>query len=135
MMANDVDWDRLFEVALAAQARAYAPYSRFPVGAALLAADGRIFAGCNVENSSYGLAMCAERNAVGRALADGVDRFVAVAVVASSRAPCPPCGSCRQVLAEFCDPQTPVHSRAPDGSLARFTVADLLPHAFTRDFL
>ncbi len=134
-MANDVPWDELFEHAQKAQARAYAPYSRFPVGAALLADDGRIFSGCNVENSSYGLSVCAERNAIGKGVGEGTQKFLAVAVVANSEAPCPPCGTCRQVLAEFCDPSTPVRSRSPGGQEARYTLAELLPHAFNRDFL
>lgn len=82
-------------------AQAYAPYSKFPVGAALLAADGRVFTGCNVENASFGLTMCAERVAIGKAISEGVRHFTAVAIVAEKLKPCPPCGACRQVLAEF----------------------------------
>lgn len=96
-----MDWDSLVNAAWEARERAYAPYSNFPVGAAVLAADGRIFAGCNVENLSYGLTQCAERVAVGMAVAAGAREMVAVAVVADTRVPISPCGACRQVLAEF----------------------------------
>lgn len=134
-MGNEIPWEALFEAARDVQAKAYAPYSNFPVGAALLAEDGRVFMGCNVENSSYGLSVCAERHAIGSAVGQGVRRFRAVAVVANSKAPCPPCGMCRQVLAEFLGPQTEIRSRTPDGAEAGYTLAELLPHAFNRDFL
>lgn len=94
---------RLVEAARAARARAYAPYSRYAVGAALLDTEGRIHAGVNVENASYGLTQCAERSAVTRAVTEGARAFVAVAVVADSPEPPVPCGACRQVLAEFGD--------------------------------
>src|SRR4051794_5313585 len=119
-MAKDVPWEKLFEAALSAQQRAYAPYSKFPVGAAILADDGTIHAGANVENSSYGLTVCAERNAIGAAVADGMKKVRAVAVVANTKKPCPPCGMCRQVIAEFADPETPVRSRTPDGAEERY---------------
>lgn len=134
-MSEVIPWERLFEAALAAQKRAHAPYSHFPVGAAVLTEDGRIEAGCNVENSSYGLSVCAERNAIGRAVGEGASRIRAVAVVANSEKACPPCGMCRQVIAEFASPDAPVRSRAPSGDEARYTLKELLPHAFTHDFL
>ncbi|MBX5481329.1 MAG: cytidine deaminase [Myxococcaceae bacterium] len=134
-MAEDIPWEQLFDAARAAQQRAYAPYSKFPVGAAVLAEDGRVHAGANVENSSYGLTVCAERNAIARAVAEGATRVRAVAVVANTKRACPPCGMCRQVIAEFADPDTPVRSRAPGGDEARYTLGELLPHAFTRDYL
>ena len=96
-----MDKDALVEAAWAARVNAYAPYSNFQVGAALLAADGRVFGGCNVENISYGLTNCAERVAIGAAVAAGVREFAAVAVVADTGVPISPCGACRQVLAEF----------------------------------
>src|SRR5471030_1443505 len=91
----------LIAAATAAHERAYAPYSRFPVGAALLGASGRIHNGCNVENASYGLTSCAERNAVFGAVAAGERTFLAVAVVTAAETLTPPCGACRQVLVEF----------------------------------
>src|SRR5688572_5475496 len=92
----------LLERAREVRAHAYAPYSRFPVGAALLAVDGRVFTGCNVENASYGLANCAERVAIGKAVSEGARRFTAIAVVGpEDDVPCAPCGACRQVLYEF----------------------------------
>jgi cytidine deaminase len=97
--------DRLIEAARRAQAQAYAPYSNFAVGAAVLGADGRVFLGCNVENSSFGLTVCAERNAVAATLVAGT-RPAAVAVVVNGKTVAP-CGACRQVLAEF-DPGMPV---------------------------
>ena len=113
------------------RAHAYAPYSRFYVGAALLAADGRVFTGCNVENASYGLANCAERVAIGKAVSEGVREFLAIAVTGpEDLTPCAPCGACRQVLSEF-GPQMPLimPSAGPDGYEVA-SVSDLLPGAF-----
>ena len=93
--------DDLVERAKQARLAAHAPYSNFEVGAAILATDGRVFTGCNIENSTYGLTMCAERVAMFKALSEGHRVFVRVAVVADTAEPTPPCGACRQVLAEF----------------------------------
>ena len=123
----------LVPAARAARRRAYAPYSGFRVGAAVLA-GGRVFEGANVENASYGLTVCAERNAIGALVLAG-RKPLAVAIVVDSREPTPPCGMCRQVLAEFSAPELPVRSRTPSGQEARWTVGELLPHAFTRSFL
>ncbi len=129
-------WDDLFAAAAAARGRAHAPYSKFTVGAAVLVEGGEVFAGCNVENSSYGLALCAERNAIGQAVAKlGKQKVLACAIVAPSSEPCPPCGMCRQVLAEFAEGSAEVRSRTPAGVEARYTLAELLPHAFTGRFL
>ncbi|HEU0014350.1 MAG TPA: cytidine deaminase [Longimicrobium sp.] len=117
----------------ARQARrfAYAPYSRFHVGAALLADDGRVFTGCNIENASYGLTNCAERVAIGKAVSEGARSFAAIAVVGpEDDAPCSPCGACRQVLTEF-GLALPVVT--PDGTPGGFrvdTAGGLLPGAF-----
>lgn len=112
-----------------ARTHAYAPYSDFPVGAALLAEDGRIFTGCNVENASYGLANCAERVAIGKAVSEGVRRFRAVAVMGpEDDAPCSPCGACRQVLYEFGPKMWVV---TPEGDAPRTVpMHQLLPDAF-----
>ena len=97
-----MDFSSLIKDALSAREKAYAPYSKFRVGAALLGKSGRVFTGGNVENISFGLTICAERSAVCSAIAAGESEFVAIAVAADSREPVTPCGACRQVLAEFC---------------------------------
>lgn len=107
--------------------RAYAPYSSFRVGAALLARDGRIFTGCNVENLSYGLTICAERNAAFAAVAAGAREFTRIAVVADTREPISPCGACRQVLAEFGDFEIICATR--DGRTFVSTLGAMLPRA------
>jgi len=123
--------DKLLRAALQVRRNAYAPYSRFPVGAAVLA-DGRIYAACNVENSSYPLAVCAERNAIAAAVAAGARRIEALAVVGGSGRPTAPCGGCRQVIAEFAPPDAPVAYATPEGARVETTVGALLPAAFGR---
>lgn len=125
---------RLIAAARAAAAHAYAPASRFPVGAALLADDGAIFAGCNVENASYGLTICAERNAVFHAVAQGRRRFVAVVIHTACDPPGYPCGACLQVLAEF-GPQMQVVLVNPAGKMVRTSLPALMPHPFRFDSL
>ena len=123
-----MDWDSLVEAAWQAREMAYAPYSNFRVGAVLLAADGRVFSGCNVENISYGLTNCAERVAIGAAVAAGVREFLAVAVVADTGVPISPCGACRQVLAEFGVPLVMLANRT---MREQFRLEELLPRAST----
>lgn len=121
-----MDWQILVDEAWKARSQAYAPYSKFQVGAALLSEDGRVFHGCNVENLSYGLTNCAERVAIGAAVAAGVRRFVAVAVVADTAVPISPCGACRQVLAEFGVPLVVLANRF---ERLEFSLDQLLPRA------
>ena len=121
-----MDWDHLVELAWETRLKAHAPYSQFQVGAALLASDGRVFTGCNVENLSYGLTMCAERVAIGAAIAAGANQFEAVAVVADTGVPISPCGACRQVLAEFGVPRVLLANRL---ERLEFTLEELLPRA------
>jgi len=120
-----MDWEPLIAAAWEVRERAYAPYSKFPVGAALLA-DGRLFTGCNVENLSYGLTHCAERVAVGTAIAAGCRTLGAVVVVADTDLPISPCGACRQVLAEFGDPLVCLANRT---ERLVFRLSELLPRA------
>lgn len=124
--------DRLIETAVQAQKRAYCPYSRYHVGAAVLTETGRVFAGCNVENASYGLSMCAERVAIYHAVTSGHDSIKAVAVVGAAAKPC---GACRQVLFEFSDKETALYLvdlNASTGrrSIVKTTVFKMLPMAF-----
>jgi len=122
----------LLRKAASAAGKAHAPYSSFSVGAALLTRDGKVFTGCNVENASYGLTICAERVAMFSAVAAGQREFARLAVVAGQNDPAYPCGACLQVMAEFCDPEMPVllaSSDAPTRPL-RLKLKDLLPKAF-----
>ena len=133
------DYDRLFAAASAARAKAHAPYSNYAVGAALLADDGNIFAGCNVENAAFPEGWCAETTAIGHLVMGGAKRIVRAVVVASridgERVPggrfCTPCGGCRQRLSEFAaSPATEIWAADPDGASQRFTMAELLPAGF-----
>ncbi|MEK6687255.1 MAG: cytidine deaminase [Gemmatimonadota bacterium] len=121
--------DSLVAAARQAQQQAYAPYSHYQVGAAVETADGTVYTGCNIENASYGLAICAERVALGAAMTAGARQFRRIAVVSSSEPPASPCGACRQVLAELA-PDAEVIAAGPR-SVMRWTVAELLPVAFT----
>ena len=121
-----MECDELVTAAWKAREMAYAPYSTFAVGAALLAADGRIFSGCNVENLSYGLTQCAERTAICSAVAAGVREFVMLVVVADTTVPVSPCGACRQVMAEFTVPRVILANRS---ERLEFSLDELLPRA------
>jgi cytidine deaminase len=120
----------LRERAAAAMEHAYAPYSGFRVGAALLGTDGSIVEGCNVENAAYPAGICAERAAVAAAVARGVRTFAAIVIVTEADVPTPPCGMCRQVLVEFA-PQLEVVSITRGGAQAQWSMSELLPAAFT----
>ncbi|MGE5316187.1 MAG: cytidine deaminase [Acidobacteriota bacterium] len=117
----------LIERAAAAKERAYAPYSNFRVGAALLADDGTIFEGCNVENSSYGLTICAERNAIFQAAMHGKRRIAAVAVASDDASFITPCGACRQVIAEFGNGSTEIILTTPGGQYRSVKLSKLFP--------
>jgi cytidine deaminase len=131
-METDVDRETLIRQAAAVREHAYAPYSNYAVGAALLAASGRVYAGCNVENAVYPLSLCAERVAVFQAVCAGERRFVAIAVVTQNGGA--PCGSCRQVLREFGE-GTLVLIADVDGNVRETTVAELLPDSFSAEDL
>lgn len=127
---TELQWRTLVSAAKAASRNAYAPYSKYTVGAAVLTADGAIVAGCNVENASFGLAICAERNAVFRAVADGAREIVAVALYTPTPEPPTPCGACRQVLAEF-GRDVNIRCVCDGPAAADFSIGELLPGAFT----
>jgi cytidine deaminase len=124
-----IDWNLLVGAARAARERAYAPYSRFLVGAALLGADGRVYSGCNVENASYGLTICAERCALFGAVASGQRAFQALALVTDVSPPAMPCGACRQVLRELA-PDLPIVAANLAGQRTETSLASLLPQSF-----
>ena len=119
-------YNQLVEAATAARRSAYAPYSQFSVGAALITKAGKIYTGCNIENVSLGLTICAERSAIATAVAEGNKDFVAVAVVTAGKKPAIPCGACRQVLAEF-NPSIKILAATIDGKVQEFNLAELLP--------
>ncbi len=124
-----IDAAQLVKQAIEAQQRAYAPYSHYPVGAAVLTEDGRVHTGCNVENAVYPLTMCAERVAILKAISEGARHIRAVAVVTPNGGT--PCGSCRQVMQEFGAPEMPVFIGRSDGNYRQRTLAELLPDGFS----
>ncbi len=127
--------DELIERAREAREFAYAPYSNFRVGAALVATDGRIFTGCNVENSTYGLAMCAERVAIFKAVSEGAQKISRMAIVAGHERPAPPCGCCRQMVWEFAEGDMKIIIADLSGDRQEYNIEELIPHAFDRSFL
>jgi cytidine deaminase len=135
MKVEDATLEEILRAARAIMPRAYVPYSGFHVGAALLNEDGTIRSGVNVENASYPLSVCAERNAVASMVGSGQSKVVAVAVATNAAHPTPPCGGCRQVLWEFGDADTPVVAEGAEGVRARWRLGDLLPDAFGPDDL
>lgn len=128
-----MDDQKLIEIAKQARDKAYVPYSNFAVGAALLTANGNVITGCNIENASFGLTNCAERTAIFKLLSEGKQEIEAIAVVADAPRPVPPCGACRQVMAEFCSPHTKVILTNLQGDIKETTVAELLPFSFTKE--
>ncbi|WP_142827794.1 cytidine deaminase [Planococcus soli] len=127
--------EQLMEQAIAARSNAYVPYSKFPVGAALLTADGKVYLGCNIENAGYSMTNCAERTAIFKAVSEGDKTFTALAVSADTPGPVSPCGACRQVLAEFCSPDMPVYLTNLKGDVQETTISELLPGAFSTEDL
>jgi cytidine deaminase len=125
-----MDWKQLVKAAQAVRERAYCPYSNFRVGAAILTDDGEVFVGCNVENRTFGLTVCAERVAVHTAVATGRRKLAAVAVVTDTEPPAPPCGQCLEVLTEFGNPELPILLANVQGAANQVRLADLLPHPF-----
>jgi len=121
----------LMDAAVKARERAYVPYSKFKVGAALLDRQGRVFSGCNIENAAYSPSNCAERTAIFKAISEGSTKFSAIAVVAGSPDVVTPCGVCRQVMAEFFDPDTVVYLGNLAGKIVETTLEKLLPDAFS----
>jgi cytidine deaminase len=133
---TEIDWQLLTAQASAVRERAYAPYSNYAVGAAILSRDGRIFVGCNVENASYGLCLCAERSAIAQLVAAGLTDMAALVVVTSGPEPGSPCGMCRQTLAEFSD-DLPIGLVIAGESRPRVVrnLRELLPFAFRGDLV
>ena len=131
--------ENLIELAKEAKNHAYAPYSRYQVGAALLCADGTVYQGCNIENAAYGPTNCAERTAIFKAVYDGHRDFTAIAVCGGAEGKIagafPPCGVCRQVLREFCKDDFLVYLTDARGDLQSHTLAQLLPHSFQSEYI
>lgn len=124
----ELDNQELIDLARQAKKNAYNPYSKFDVGAALLTKDGKIFTGCNIENVSYGLTICAERVAIFKAISEGYHEFEAIAISSSATTPTFPCGACRQVLAEFGNMEIYL-----DNDSTTHKLSDLLPHSFNKE--
>jgi cytidine deaminase len=125
-----MDWTELIGAARAVRERAYCPFSNFRVGSALLTEDGTVFVGCNVENRTYGLTVCAERVATFSAVAKGHRKLAAVAVVTDTEPPSPPCGQCLEVLTEFGQPDLPVLLANLQGATNEYRLSDFLPFPF-----
>ncbi|MDQ0218267.1 cytidine deaminase [Peribacillus cavernae] len=125
----------LVEEAKKAREKAYVPYSKFPVGAALLTADGRVYHGCNIENAAYSMTNCAERTALFKAYSEGDKKFTALVVVADTNRPVPPCGACRQVISELCNSDMKIVLTNLNGDIKELTVEELLPGAFSPEDL
>ncbi|MBS4199707.1 cytidine deaminase [Bacillus sp. FJAT-49732] len=127
--------EQLVQEAIKAKERAYVPYSHFPVGAALLTNDGKVYHGCNIENAAYSVVNCAERTAIFKAVSEGDRDFTMLAVIADTERPVPPCGACRQVIAELCPKDMKVVLANKKGDIRELTVEELLPFAFSPEDL
>nr|WP_304218711.1 cytidine deaminase [Fredinandcohnia onubensis] len=127
--------EELINEAKKARELAYVPYSKFKVGAAILTKDGKVYHGCNIENAAYSVTNCAERTALFKAVSEGDKEFAAIAVVADTERPVPPCGACRQVISELCGRDTKVFLSNLKGAVQEITIDELLPGAFTPEDL
>lgn len=127
--------EQLIDEAKQAREKAYVPYSKFGVGAALLTTDGKVYHGCNIENAAYSMCNCAERTALFKAYSEGDRNFQMMAVVADTDRPCSPCGACRQVISELCSRDMKVILTNLKGDIQEITVEDLLPGAFSPEDL
>jgi cytidine deaminase len=125
----------LFEAARTAMGFAYAPYSKFPVGAAIRADDGKVYAGANIENISFPQGWCAEPTAIGAMIMGGANKIVEIAVIAEKLPLCPPCGGCRQKIAEFASPSTRIYLCDETGVKETMTINELLPHSFKTEVI
>ena len=130
-----MDHKQLIEEAKKARDMAYAPYSKFQVGAALLTEDGKVYHGCNIENAAYSMCNCAERTALFKAFSDGERNFTMMAVIADTDRPVTPCGACRQVISELCPQDMTVVLTNLKGDIQQITVEQLLPGAFSKEDL
>ncbi len=128
------EYKKLVKEAEKARKKAYTPYSKFKVGAAVLSVDGKIFSGCNIENASFGLAVCAERVAIFKAISEGSTKFKAIAVIGDTDKPCSPCGACRQVISEFGE-DIPLIMANLKGDVKIKKIEELLPEAFGKNDL
>lgn len=122
--------EQLLQTAIEMRKKAYVPYSKFPVGAALLTKSGKVYTGCNIENAAYPVSLCAERVAIFKAVADGETEFAELAVAADTKGPVSPCGSCRQVMSEFFKSDTNIHLANLHNQLKTVTMEELLPNSF-----
>ncbi|MBO6257082.1 cytidine deaminase [bacterium] len=126
-----MNYEELMQKAIEASKKSYSPYSKFAVGACVVMDDGSIYCGCNFENSSFGMTICAERNAIGSAIADGKRKIKAVAIYSPNQEKCFPCGACRQVIHEFCENDEDVDIIVKNGdNIEIYTLAHLLPESF-----
>lgn len=128
------EYEKLVKEAEMARKKAYTPYSKFKVGAAILCDDGKIFSGCNIENASFGLTICAERVAIFKAISDGSTKFKAIAVIGNTNKPCSPCGACRQVISEFGEDISLIMTNLK-GEVKIKKIKELLPEAFGKNDL
>lgn len=120
----------LFEKALAAFKRSYSPYSHFPVGACIKTTSGNYYSGCNIENASYSLTLCAEATAISQMITEGIQQIAEILIIANGKALCTPCGACRQRIREFANEDTRIYIADTNGHRATFTLGELLPHSF-----